>query len=48
MGHYGINRDGQTLADRLAEPEIGPEDVGLSAMTDDESIAKFSKRGGSV
>lgn len=35
MERYGIEREERSLADRLADPEYGPEDIGLSPMVGD-------------
>lgn len=36
-----------TLAEQLADPDVGPEDIGFE-KTADNSHARFSKRGGSA
>lgn len=43
MERYGIDRE-PTLAEKLADPDFGPEDLGLSPTTGDEH-AKYTKRG---
>lgn len=44
MQRYGIERRERTLAEKLADPEFGPEDAGLSPTTTDD-YAHLSKRG---
>lgn len=47
MKHYDIERTEPSLADRLADENVGPEDIGLSPTTDDDHT-RYTKRGGSA